>query len=90
MDETVIQLEEKSQGFVIVDPSDLQPATLRRLAKEFILRECHDAGIAPDDAELEVDAVIARLKKRECLITFDRETETVGVMLASEFRAHGL
>ncbi len=71
---------------VIVDPATLQPETLSNLAREFILRESHDDAI-PSDLDTLVQNVITRIKKRECLITFDVTSESVGVILARDFRA---
>jgi uncharacterized protein YheU (UPF0270 family) len=71
---------------VIVDPSSLQTETLARLAREFILRESHDDASAERDMNVEVAKVIYRLRSGECLITFDPDSESVGVILAKDFQ----
>jgi uncharacterized protein YheU (UPF0270 family) len=83
MDSIAIPTETKA---VIVDPHSLQPDTLARLAREFILRESHENGSFDRDMTTEVAKVIYRLKSGECLISFDPATESVGVVLAKDFQ----
>lgn len=69
---------------LIIDPSLLKPDTLEHLAKEFILREATQDGGHNVDLDAEIPKVVARIRRGDCLVTFDPVTESVGVRLKSE------
>ena len=65
---------------VIVDPNSLQSETLTRLATEFVLREQANDSISDSDLDASVARALLQIKNRTILITFDPDTESVGVI----------
>ena len=63
-----------------IEHSMLQPETLDQLAREFILREYANDGWVDHDLDLAVAKAIKRIERGEYLITFDPETESVGII----------
>ena len=83
MDTEIPTIDEDSSQQIIVDPSSLQPETLRQLAKEFVIREVANDASFPNTSDATIDRIVASLKKGTYLITFDQSTETVGVAKAN-------
>ena len=67
-------------AYLFIEHSMLQPETLDQLAREFILREYANDGWVDHDLDLAVAKAIKRIERGEYLITFDPETESVGII----------
>lgn len=65
---------------VIIDPNSLQAQTLKHLATEFVLREQANDSIFDADLDAHVEQALLQIKNRTILITFDPDTESVGVI----------
>lgn len=70
-----------SSNELYVDPEQIAPETLRALVQEFILRESSNDAI-PMELEAVIDHALIRLRRRELLITFNADDESVGVIAA--------
>lgn len=70
--------------YVIVDPKALQDETLASLAKEFVLREQGNDDGSGFDLEAAIERAQNLIKKGTLLITFDPETDSVGVIDRSD------
>lgn len=66
--------------YVLVEPSSLRPETLANLAKEFVLREQGEDGGGGFNLEAAITRAQLLIKKGTLLITFDPETQSVGVI----------
>ncbi|MCX6125215.1 MAG: YheU family protein [Proteobacteria bacterium] len=67
-------------AYLFIEHSLLQPETLNQLAREFILREYANDSCADHDLDAAVGRAIKRIVRGEYLITFDPETESVGIL----------
>lgn len=81
MEMTTLETNEQAGEPIVVDPALLQPETLEHLAKEFILREAGQDAAHNVDLATEIPKVLKRLRRGECILTFDPATESVGVTL---------
>jgi uncharacterized protein YheU (UPF0270 family) len=76
-----------SDQMIVVPPSSLQRDTLVALAREFLLRQAQNESEIADCSAQSIERVIKALHRSEAHITFDRHTESVGVISAVEFEA---
>jgi hypothetical protein len=59
----------------------LQPATLRALIEEFVLREGTEYGERDVSLDDKVDAVLQQLKRGEARVLYDADSETTTIAL---------
>ena len=58
----------------------LQPEQLRALSEAFILREGTDYGLQELAHDVKLKRLLALIKQREVIITFDATTETFNIV----------
>ena len=63
---------------------ELSADTLRAVVEAFILREGTDYGTREFTLEEKVNHVMAQLERREAVIMFDPETESIDIVVADE------
>lgn len=62
----------------------LEAATLRAVVEEFVTREGTDYGHADHDLDAKVDAVLAQLRRREAVLVYDPDSESVNIVSRSD------
>jgi hypothetical protein len=77
-DDVPVRRVEGATG-VVVDPAQLSEAALWNLAREFLLREIGNDAPEASTEDARIARIVAALRRREYLITFDPETSSVGV-----------
>ena len=78
--------EEEHSKPVEIPHAELAPETLRAVLESFVLREGTDYGERDVPLERKVADVMRQLERREAVIVFDPETESVAIVPASSRR----
>jgi uncharacterized protein YheU (UPF0270 family) len=71
---------------MLIDPSELDPATLRRLVEDFVTRDGTDYGATEAPLERRVADVLAQLKSGKATISFDPDAGTTTIVLSASGR----
>jgi uncharacterized protein YheU (UPF0270 family) len=79
--------EEEDSKPVEVPHSELAPETLRAVVESFVLREGTDYGDTDLSLDRKVADVMRQLERREAVIVFDPETESIGIVPVTGSRA---
>jgi len=79
--------EEEDSKPVEIPLTELAAATLRAVIESFVLREGTDYGAEDVSFDRKVADVMRQLERREAVIVFDPETESVGILPVSDFRS---
>jgi len=79
--------EEADSKPVEIPHAELAPDTLRAVVESFVLREGTDYGAQDVPFERKVADVMRQLERREAVIVFDPETESVGIVPVTGSRA---
>ena len=79
--------EEEDSGPIEVPHTELPAETLRAVVESFVLREGTDYGAQDVSFERKVADVMRQLERREAVIVFDPETESVGIVPVTGPRA---
>ena len=66
-----------------VPHTELPAETLRAVVESFVLREGTDYGAQDVPFERKVADVMSQLERREAVIVFDPETESIGIVPAT-------
>jgi uncharacterized protein YheU (UPF0270 family) len=72
--------EEEDSKPIEVPYTELAPETLRAVVESFVLREGTDYGAQDVPFDRKVADVMRQLERREAVIVFDPETESVGIV----------
>ena len=73
--------EEEDSKPVEVPHAELAPETLRAVVESFVLREGTDYGAQDVPFERKVADVVRQLERREAVIVYDPETDSVGIVV---------
>ena len=65
---------------VEIPHAELAPETLRAVIESFVLREGTDYGAQDVPFDRKVADVMRQLERREAVIVFDPETESIGIV----------
>lgn len=79
--------EEENSRPVEVPHTELPAETLRAVVESFVLREGTDYGARDVPFERKVADVMHLLERREAVIVFDPETESIGIVPVTSPRA---
>lgn len=82
-----IQLNEEDLTPVVVPFDQLQPATLRALAEDFVTRDGAVHGHRDSTMDARADAVIAQLRAGKIVVMFDPTEEQCVLVKADQVRA---
>ena len=66
---------------VEVPHADLPPTTLRAVIESFVLREGTDYGAQDASFDSKVADVMRQLERREAVIVYDPESDSVGIVV---------
>jgi uncharacterized protein YheU (UPF0270 family) len=72
--------EEEDSKPIDIPHTELAPETLRAVVESFVLREGTDYGAQDVPFDRKVADVMRQLERREAVIVFDPETETIGIV----------
>jgi uncharacterized protein YheU (UPF0270 family) len=78
--------EEEASKPVEVPHTELAPSTLRAVVESFVLREGTDYGSRDVSLDSKVADVMRQLERREAVIVFDPETESIDIVPVSGSR----
>ena len=67
------------EGFLVIDPGQINNETLRILAKEFILRESGNDFVDDQTILDQLEHALRRIRTKELLITFNSHDQSVGI-----------
>ena len=73
--------EEEDSKPVEVPHAELAPETLRAVVESFVLREGTDYGAEDAPFDRKVADVMRQLERREAVIVYDPETDSVGIVV---------
>ena len=79
--------EDEDTRPVEIPHTELAAETLRAVIESFVLREGTDYGAQDVPFERKVADVLRQLGRREAVIVFDPETESIGIVPATGRRA---
>jgi uncharacterized protein len=69
-----------NQSAVLISPADLSSEALEGIIESFILREGTDYGANEVDHAKKFSQIHNKIAKKEFLITFDPETESINLL----------
>ncbi len=77
--------ENGPQPPVLISPADLSPEALEGIIESFILREGTDYGLNEVDPTKKFSQIHSKITKKEFLITFDSETESINLLTRQQW-----
>ncbi|MEN8670994.1 MAG: YheU family protein, partial [Ketobacter sp.] len=77
------------ENLIEVPWDQLAEDTLQRLVEEFVTRDGTDYGEQEIELSRKVSQVVAGIKKKEYLIVYDQEMDSVHIVTAQQWRAAG-
>lgn len=75
---------------MIIPANTLAPETLRAVIENVVTREGTDYGELEFSLDEKVAQVLLRIKRKQIVIVFDENSESVGLMDAQEAQQQGL
>lgn len=82
---TDVQGENSPQAPLLISPADLSSEALEGLIESFILREGTDYGLNEVDHAKKFSQIHTKITKKEFLITFDPETESINLLTRQQW-----
>ena len=77
------------ENLIEVPWDQLAEDTLQRLVEEFVTRDGTDYGEQEIELSRKVSQVVAGIKKKEYLIVYDQEMDSVHIVTAQQWRGAG-